>query len=219
MYIGCMETRPAKAIPVYMAITALIGWFALGLQLYLIIKTNVDAGKTVLYGIINFFSFFTILSNILVALSFTLSLLWPSSLSGRFFSRTTVRSAICLYILVVGIVYSLVLRQIWDPQGWQLVADRLLHDAIPLIYVVFWLLFVTKGVLQWKNTIPWLIFPLIYLVYSLLRGAVTGWYAYPFINVAELGFSKVLLNIMIMLAAFLGVGLFLTMVNRSMKKA
>lgn len=49
MYIGCMGTRPGKAMSIYMAIIVLIGWFALGLQLYLIIKTNADAGKTVIH--------------------------------------------------------------------------------------------------------------------------------------------------------------------------
>jgi hypothetical protein len=64
-----------------------------------------------------------------------------------------------VYIAIVGIVYSLLLRHIWNPQGWQIVADVLLHDLIPLLYVAYWVIFVRKSSLLWKHAVWWLAYP------------------------------------------------------------
>ena len=158
---------------------AAIGWFALILQLYVMLNTNAKNAIAVTTTVINFFSFFTILSNLLVA-----------------------------------IIYSVALRKIWNPEGLQLVADRLLHDLIPLLYLFYWLLFTPKKVLQWKHVPYWLIFPAIYLVYSLIRGALVNWYPYYFINAQELGYGKVAITSLLVLAAFILLGLLLVFINR-----
>lgn len=168
--------------------------------------------------IINFLSFFTILSNLLVALTLSYSLISPVSLVGSFFSHPTVHSAVALYIFIVGLVYNLVLRNLWAPTGSQLLADNLLHVVVPLLFILYWFIFIPKAVLQWKDGIPWLLFPLVYLVYSMLRGAFTNWYSYPFLNAGELGYGKVSMNIIMMIMAFLAVGMVLIAVNRSMKR-
>ncbi|MEO5947891.1 MAG: Pr6Pr family membrane protein, partial [Chitinophagaceae bacterium] len=131
-----------------------------------------------------------------------------------FFSKPTTQSAIGLYIVIVGIVYSVALRKIWNPEGLQLIADRLLHDLIPLLYLIYWLLFTPKKVLQWKHIGSWVIFPAIYLIYSLARGAVVNWYPYYFINAQELGYGKVAITALLVLAAFILLGLLLVFINR-----
>ncbi len=193
---------------VFMAGMALLGWFALLLQFYLM--PNAPKGKPI--G--NFFGYFTILTNLLVALCFTVVLLSPSSRAGRFFSRPAVQSGIALYIGIVGLVYSLALRALWDPQGWQKTADMILHDIIPVLYLVYWIFFVLKGSLKWKDVLTWLIYPLIYIIYTTIRGAVTGWYPYPFIDVNTLGYAHTLRNTGILLIAFTGVGLLLIGIDR-----
>ena len=193
---------------------AAIGWFALILQLYVMLNTNAKNAIAVTTTVINFFSFFTILSNLLVAISLTASILFPNSKPGIFFSKPTTQSAIGLYIIIVGIVYSVALRKIWNPEGLQLVADRLLHDLIPLLYLFYWLLFTPKKVLQWKHVPYWLIFPAIYLAYSLIRGALVNWYPYYFINAQELGYGKVAITSLLVLAAFILLGLLLVFINR-----
>ena len=210
--------KQAAAKKISMAIIAITAWFALVLQLYIMLERAPSIGFTTANTIINFFSFFTILSNLLVAISVTISLFSPASVAGRFYSSISVQSAIALYIFIVGLVYNLILRSLWAPTGWQLVADNLLHVVVPILYILYWFIFIPKGVLQWKDGIPWLLFPLIYLVYSMIRGAFTHWYPYPFLNATELGYGKSLLNIVMMIAAFLAVGLLLIAVNRSMKR-
>lgn len=193
---------------------AAIGWFALILQLYVMLNTNAKNDIAATTTVTNFFSFFTILSNLLVAISLTSSIFFPKSNPGIFFAKPATQSAIGLYIIIVGIVYSVALRKIWNPEGLQLVADRLLHDLIPVLYLFYWLLFTPRKVLQWGNVPYWLIFPAIYLVYSLLRGAVTNWYPYYFINAQELGYGKVAITALLVLAAFILFGLLLVFLNR-----
>ena len=146
-----VPTKSTATIRAYAAIAGTIVWLALILQFYLTARLSIDKGLGLWVGTVRYFGFFTILTNILVALAFTVPLILPRSRWGQFFSHANVRTAIAVYITVVGILYSLLLRHIWNPQGWQLVADRVLHDVSPILYVVFWFLFVPKSTLQWRN--------------------------------------------------------------------
>lgn len=192
---------------IYTVILACIAWFAIVLQLCL------TTGS-----VTNFFSYFTILSNLLVAISLSFSFLWPASKTGIFFSGLSVQSAIALYIFIVGIVYNFVLRGIESFTGWQLIVDNLLHVVVPVLYVLYWVLFRSGGILKWRDGIYWIYFPLIYLIYSLIRGAFIHWYPYPFLNAAKFGYGKVFLNIAMIIGVFLVAGLLLIVINRSFKK-
>ena len=195
-----MENEQTKASQIYLVIVAIVGWFALILQFYLMIQNRkVSIPETT----IRFFSFYTILTNILIALYSTFLLLKPDSGWGKYFSRSSVATAITIYILVVGITYNLILRQIWNPQGWDKVADELLHLAIPILFLVYWLIFVPKGTLKLGNVFPWLIYPLFYFIWTMIFGTLSGFYPYFFIDVNELGFGKVLLNSGVLTIGFL----------------
>jgi len=177
-----------------------VGWFAIIVQLYLIIVNRV---ASVPETIIRYFSFYTILTNILVALCFTVSLLKPSSYWGRFFTRTTTVTAITVYISVVGLVYNLILRFLWKPEGMQWLVDELLHSVIPVLFIIYWFLFTPKTGLKWKNAFAWLAYPLVYIIFILLRGKLSGFYPYPFIDVTSLGYSQVFLNCFFLFLTFL----------------
>jgi hypothetical protein len=201
---------------IYATVTAALGWFALALQCYLTVTLSIANGKTLIAGIITFVSYFTIVTNLLVAVVLSFSVWAPGSRWGAFLSRATVQSGTAVYIAIVGIVYSLLLRQIWDPQGWQKLADVLLHDLIPLLYVGYWVIFVRKSSLRWKNAFSWLVYPSTYFAYSLLRGAESGWYPYPFLDPHGLGYSRVSVNAVMLLAAFLLMGLLFVAIGRWM---
>jgi hypothetical protein len=192
---------------IYQTMLALLGWFALSLQCYLTVTLSLTNGGNILQGFVIFFSFFTILSNLLVAITLSFSRRSPSSPGSKFFSSGTVQSGVAVYIVIVGIVYALLLRELWSPQGLQKLADILLHDAVPVLYVIFWFLFVPKSALRWKDALWWLGFPAIYCACSLIRGALTQWYPYPFIDAGQLGYAAVARNAILLLIAFLAVGL------------
>ncbi|HMU47067.1 MAG TPA: Pr6Pr family membrane protein [Chitinophagaceae bacterium] len=200
------------------SLIVLIGWFALSLQLFVSIKNAPALGVAIAESIVNYFSYFTILSNLAVAVSLSILLIFPGSALGRFFAKPASQTAIALYIFIVGLVYSIALRNVWDPKGLQKTADILLHDVIPILYLLFWFLFVPKKTLKWQNAFSWLIFPFIYLLYALLRGATTGWFSYYFLNFKEYGWGKVTINIILVLLAFLAVAMFLILIDRVWKK-
>ncbi|MEJ5993005.1 Pr6Pr family membrane protein [Pedobacter sp. Du54] len=184
----------------------LITWFAVLLQLA-ILKDS----------IFNFISYFTILCNLLVALSLSAKVASPRSKIGRYFSLVTVQTGIALDIFIVGLVYNTVLRGIWEPKGWQLVADNLLHVIVPFLYVLYWIICTAKGALKWKDGFAWAYFPFVYLIYSLIRGHFVDWYPYPFLNVMELGYAKVFINAGFVLVAFLLFGSLFIWADRLLK--
>jgi hypothetical protein len=127
---------------------------------------------------------------------------WPI----RFFTRPGTMTAVAVYITLVGVSYSLLLRHIWNPTGWQLVADRALHDAVPVLYVLYWLIFVPKRGLRWSEPVWWLIYPAVYCLYSLVFGVVTGKYMYWFVDPTVIGWPKVLAHLAALFACFLLLG-------------
>jgi hypothetical protein len=180
------------------------------------IMTARAGGTPVATAIVNYFSFFTILTNLLVALVLTFSgRVQPTN----FFCRPSVQSTAAVSIAIVGIVYSLVLRNLWDPEGMQKIADIILHDAIPMLYVLYWVLFVRKDDLKFSGVTSWLAYPGIYLVYTLIRGAITGRYPYHFLDAAQLGYPRVAINIVILLVAFLGVSCLLLAIGRCLQRS
>jgi hypothetical protein len=201
------------------AVGALLGWFALVLQLYLMLVQSPAGALAVVGTVITYFSFFTILTNILVALVFTAAIFSPGT--GRwatgwaqFFCRPSVQAGTAAYIAIVGIIYRLLLRQLWNPQGLQWVADVILHDVIPIGYVLYWLLFAPRMGVRWKDALGWLAYPSVYLVYVLARGAVSGLYPYPFMDVKVLGYGAVLAHAAVLFLVFLGMGLLVVAVGR-----
>jgi len=200
----------------WMIVTAVTAWFALALQLYILIDNTPGNGMTPLGAVDRFLIFFTIWTNILVAVCVTLALLFPATRPGKFFSRPCTQTAIALYILVVGIVYNVLLRGLVHLAGRGRLADELLHVVVPLLFVVYWIFFVPKGTLKWRNLLPWMIYPAFYLTYALLRGSFSGFYPYPFLNVVEYGYQRVAVNSVGIMLVFVVLGLLLIALDKSL---
>ncbi|MES2005725.1 MAG: Pr6Pr family membrane protein [Bacteroidota bacterium] len=198
---------------IFATITAVIGWFAVIAQLCLTIQNRT---MPVAAAVLQFFSYFTILCNIIVALGFSSIARNGNGSWSRFFIKPGTQTAMTMYIIVVGAVYNLVLRDVWSPQGLQKLVDELLHSVIPSLTLIFWLVFTPKKELQWKDAFPWLIFPLCYIVYIAIRGAITGLYPYPFTDVTVLGYPRAIANGGILLVVFLCLSLVLIGIGKWM---
>jgi len=193
---------------------AVLGWAGLAIQLYLILFARLSIGASLLGGLVSFFSYFTILTNTLVATVLTCAVSERQSAARRWFLQPWVSSGIAVSIAVVGLAYSILLRHLWHPEGWQFVADELLHDVMPLLFLGYWWCCVPKGTLRLRHLPLWLIYPLVYFIYALLRGHLLGAYAYPFIDVAVLGYPQVLANAGGILVGFVLVGLLIIGLDR-----
>jgi hypothetical protein len=151
---------------------------AVGVQLALHLRAGLPA--------LNFFSYFTILSNTLAGI-----ILWraawlggtgrvaPVALEGLRFAGT-------LYMVVVGLVFIALLRgaELGILRPW---INTTHHYIMPLVMLADWVLY-PPGALPDRRTMGFaLLFPLAYVGYSLIRGAATGWYPYPFFNPVTVG--------------------------------
>jgi hypothetical protein len=155
------------------------------------------------------FAYFTIITNLLVAVVFTaIALDRPTLPSGWVVAGTM------LSILLVGIVYGLLLHGTLEVSGGSSVANVLLHMITPVMVPLFWILFTRKGSLTWKHPILWAIYPLAYLAYDMARGSITGKFAYPFLNAANLGWTRTALNALYIAIAFMLCGYLIVWIDR-----
>ena len=183
-------------------IGSLLGWFSVVGQFILMIQNR---QADVIETIIRFFSFFTILTNILVALYFTSRIpMFKKASFQKIFNKGAL-TALTTFILVVGLVYQIILRNTWHPTGLQRIIDELLHSVIPLFVLIYWLLFANIEELKFQNSKNWLWFPALYFAYVIFRGHFSNFYPYPFITVSEIGYLQVLINFLIVSVFMLSV--------------
>lgn len=196
--------QSSQSIPKSACIAAVasVFWFALILQLVLSLQLSHGRGDGTLRGIWVYLGFFTITTNLLAAFALTLPLIVPRARPGSFFTRPATITAVAAYMLLVGIAYNLLLRNVWQPQGWQLVADVLLHDVNPFLFAGYWWLRGRCPFVRYAAIGGWTIYPLAYFAYAVARGLGGDFYAYPFIDVGALGFERVLLNALAIAAGF-----------------
>src|SRR5580692_8037490 len=184
------------------------------LQGWLSLQLAMHNGRSIGAGLATFFSYFTVLTNTSIFISLTLSLVGPESPAGKWCARPGVVAGIAANIAFVGLGYHFLLRNAWNPQGAQLLADLLLHYVIPALYVLYWWSDAAKAVLRWTHPLLWSIYPAAYLVYSLVRGYFVGSYPYPFIDAAHIGYARTMLNALGLLIVFIALGLLLVALGR-----
>ena len=202
--------KPARWFSVLVAAMA---WSALLLQYVLLLGQTQDTIGPWL-GTLRYFSFFTILSNLLVALTASFALTGARSRIGAFFTSAGVRGGVALCIGVTGLIYFFVLSSTWAPTGWQWLVDKQLHYAVPVLYLLWWLLCAEHRQLRWSDALRWLLFPGVYLAWTLLRGALLHEYPYPFVDVDAIGYPSALRNSVGVAVLFLLLGLGIVAVDR-----
>ncbi|MBA2755278.1 MAG: Pr6Pr family membrane protein [Chloroflexia bacterium] len=144
----------------------------------------------------NFFSFFTIESNILASVVFLAaarSISAATSVGAVSPGRSSLgfdllRGAAVVYMATTGIVYGLLLsgyqEELQTTIPW---VDTVVHRLMPLVVVADWFIAPPAHGLSWRRASVWLIYPALYMVYSLVRGPIVDWYPYPFLDPGAAG--------------------------------
>ena len=203
----------SKPAFIYAISLALIVWFSVILQFYISTAAYVQQGRTFGGAVVQIISFFTILSNILVGLCLIAVLLNKVSAFKKIFGSGSVITAVALYITIVGLIFNTVLRSIVHLKGLFALTNELTHVFNPIAFVAFWLFFAPKTKLSWRQSAGWLWYPLLYLVYVLIRGAIFHFYPYPFVDADNLGYQQVAINSFFVMVAFLLFGCVFLMLN------
>ena len=123
-----------------------------------------------------------------------------------------------VYIVIVGLVYNFTIRSTWIQPIPEVIYDNILHIVVPLLYVIRWGIYIPKGTLKWQDGLVWLIYPLVYLLYSLIRGVIVTWYPYFFINLIQLSYPEVIRNVLLLIFGFFVIGLLLIAIDRVAKE-
>lgn len=194
-----MRLEPRRDAQGWHAFTFVVAAGAVVLQLVLVIQGHQHLGDS-LPGIegagrpelgtrlVRFWSYLTIWFNVLVA-GTSAGLAVDPGRDGR------VWRALRLDAVVIavggGIVHWFLLRPILDLHGADYLADKLLHVAVPLLALVGWLVFGPRDRVDGADLLNFLVVPCVWLAYTLIRGAVVGWYPYPFIDVGLHGYTVV----------------------------
>jgi hypothetical protein len=151
----------------------------------------------------NYFSFFTIQTNVLAAATLALAAIVRRDEHSLLFDA--VRGAVTLYIAITGVVFALLLsgrQEDLDTHiGW---VNFVVHTLIPVVLVVDWLLEPARHRLQRRIALAWLAYPVAWFCYTLARGAAEDWYPYPFVDVGSHGYRRIFLNGVILGVCFLG---------------
>ena len=183
-------------------VAMLTGWAALLLQLWLTVGIVSAQGRGWPMGLVVYFGFFTILTNLLATMALSAWRIGPGFPGHRWLTDPVTLTTVAAAITIVGLVYFFILRHTWNPKGAQFVADAMLHYVMPSLVVLFWAWAVPARSIGWDR-VPWLLaYPLVYLVYVFVRGEIVALYPYEFIDVLKIGYLAALRNSVALLAAY-----------------
>ncbi len=204
--IPAMQDRPvARILYAATALSAVVGTVlafviaGLGTEIHRVDKPGLfdDYGQDAIGRLADLAAYFTEWSNVLVAIVFALLAIRTAD-RGRLV-RVLLFDAL-LMIIVTGLVYNAILAPAMAPRhGWDLLSTTLAHTVTPLLAVIVWAVFGPRGWLHRGLILPALVIPIVWVILTLIRGAIIDAYPYGFINVVELGYPMALINVGVIL--------------------
>jgi len=206
-------TRNAGFKHIFRILFVLVAWFGLAGHFNQIVLQR-SADTALLRAVVSYFSYFTIQSNWLAALWWSIAIFSQGLEPAPVILRPKVKGALTVYISVTLIAFAVLLSKTYSPQGIDLVISNITHYITPLAFIFDWVLFEKKRVYQWKYAIDWLTYPLVYFIYAMAYAAVTGRYLYPFFDLNALGAGGVALQTAFLLVLFLILASFYILVNK-----
>lgn len=190
----------------FLQIAGLVAGLAgLVLQFCVTLPASMEAGRGLLGSVVFYFSFFTILTNIGAVLVHTALLSATGYAWLPAFAGSRMRAGVAVSITLVSIVYAAVLAPLWQPQGFFLLCDVLLHYVTPVLFVLWWLMSGADGRTRWSDISWWMLYPVAYLAYALARAPLAGEVPYPFLDIAKNGAKSVALAALAITALFLAI--------------
>lgn len=180
---------------------------AMSLATQWVVSAGLMAEATPLAVIWRMLGYFTVLGNLA-----TLIFMITAARAGRISAHSA--GGIVVVMMVVGLGYHGLLAGIWQPIGLAWWADQGLHTAVPILVVLWWVANAPKAGLVGRDAFRWLVWPMGYTGYALIRGQYSGFYPYPFIDLSALGLVQVLANVAGLAVAFTLLGLVLIGIAR-----
>ena len=205
----------SRAWQIFLAVDVFVA-FVIQIALILTGGPDPNTGETVAsVGIptrmVQTFSFFTIQSNLLVLVVAIMMIADPLR-DGRFWR--VLRLDALIGITITGLVFDLILIHYVHPSGWQLVATIGFHYIAPWASVLGWLLFGPRPRIDRSSAVWMFVWPIAWIVYTFVHGAIAHWYPYPFLNVDKIGFWPSLLSTVVVLVVAVVLLLLFALIDR-----
>ena len=182
---------PERARRVHLVV-AVVAWFALVFQLVLVLQGSAvlveDDPPGLVTRVGRYFAYFTIQSNILVAYTSTQLARHPALDRPGW---RAVRDASLIGITVTGLVHFFLLRPLLDLDGADWLADKLLHMVVPVLALAAWTWVGPRPRVAWRDAAYALLWPVVWLAFTLAMGQVSGWVPYPFLDAGTEGWASV----------------------------
>ncbi|WP_343694429.1 Pr6Pr family membrane protein [Flavobacterium sp.] len=210
-----MEKENITKRQILPAIIFALELYALPMQFYLLLN---GSAFSFFSAAVRFFSFFTITTNTIVFICTAVLLFGRKFKINSFFSKCTTITAVTVYILIVGIVFNLLLRSIVNLEGQHRIVSEIFHSIVPVLFFIYWLFFISPEKISYRIILLWLIYPVIYIIFTLFHGIATNFYPYPFIDVTKLGFKTAIRNGLFVLIAFVILSIILILISKMRAK-
>jgi len=179
---------------------AIVGPLSLVVRTYLTIMTRLENGDSLVGALFFLFTFFTVLTNLMMALCYVAAASKWSLLG--WWNRPFARGLTAGSIVMVSVYYIFFLAGLEPLTGMNQVLNLYMHYLAPWLFVLWWLLTPEHGDLRYPDIPKMLVYPLLYLVVVMLRGAVVHEYPYPILDVDKLGYGQVAIGCLGMLVGF-----------------
>ncbi|MFX1391541.1 MAG: Pr6Pr family membrane protein [Promethearchaeota archaeon] len=165
------------------------------------------------------FRYYTMQTNIMVTIWFTLAIIWYNKPETLKKIIGPLKGAFTLYITTTFIFFAILLQMFYHPTGWAAFSNLVLHYITPVAFIVDWVLTETKIRYEWKYLPYWIIYPVCYLLFSLINGSLTGDYLYPFLDISRVGIQGYLISLSFLIGVGIGLACIYILVNRYRTKS
>jgi len=206
-----------KYIYYFRIVLCVVGWISIILGL-VNRGINLTGGEDVVLAFSNHFSYFTIQSNLIVLIWLTISIIYNNKENKPRILGSIPRGAVTVYITVTFLIFAIILSPGYVPQGLALYTNIVSHYILPVAFIIDWIFTETENKYEWRYAVFWLIYPILYLIYTLVRGAITNFYPYFFLDLNVLSVIELVAYVIGLILLFLILGGIYIFANRFQNK-
>lgn len=204
-----------KLVLGYRIILGLFAWSVLILMFVRTALDQVDALSGFLAGIKSY-RYYTMQTNLLATIWLTLAVIFHFNSNRLKKVEGALKGAITIYILITFLGYAIMLSSLYNPTTpYGIFTNLVIHYLVPIAFVIDWVFTIKKVKYRWVNLVLWIIYPILYIVLSILHGKFLGSYLYPFLNIDTMGLGYYFLALGILVIVFLALGSSLILINKA----
>ena len=204
-----------KLVFSYRLILGLFVWSILILMFVRNARGQIDALSGFLAGIKSY-RYYTMQTNLLVAIWLTLAVVFNFNSDRLKKVEGALKGGITIYIIITFLGYAIMLSSGYTyTTPYCIITNLAIHYIVPIAFVLDWIFIVKKVKYKWVNLAFWIIYPILYIIWSVINGKFFGSYLYYFFDFEVIGLGYYFLVLGILVVVFLVLGSILILINKA----